>query len=118
MTMLSVDPLLPQDLMVQTHRQGSTVLVVVRGELDIATAPLLDAVLEGLVGVAPELVELDLSGVAFLDSHGLTTLTTARSRLAAAESVLVLRDPSPVVRRVLAICGLDRDFATAGAADG
>lgn len=99
-----------EDLSVATVREGSTVAVTVRGEVDIATAPLLRAVLDGVYAAEPRRVELDLSGVAFLDSHALTTLIAARRRLAARGAVLVLRAPSRPVARLLTASGLDRVF--------
>ncbi|HST63977.1 MAG TPA: STAS domain-containing protein [Mycobacteriales bacterium] len=82
--------------------------VRVRGELDIATAPLLRAALEGVYARRPVRVEVDLSEVTFLDASSLAGLIAARRRLAAQRAVLVLVDPSPIVRRVLDITGLDR----------
>lgn len=99
-----------EDLSVETAREGSIVHVTVRGEVDIATAPLLRAVLDGVYAAHPHRVEIDLSGVAFLDSHGLTTLIAARRRLAARGAALVLRAPSRPVARVLAASGLHRVF--------
>lgn len=99
-----------EDLSIQTAHAGSTVFVTVRGEVDIATAPLLRAVLDGVYAAVPHRVEIDLSGVAFLDSQALTTLIAARRRLAARGAALVLRAPSRPVVRVLAASGLDRVF--------
>jgi anti-anti-sigma factor len=101
-----------EDLSVETCRDGAMVVVTVRGEVDIATAPLLRAVLDGIYAARPRRVEMDLSGVTFLDSHALTTLIAARRRLAAGDVALVLRPPSRPVARVLAVSGLDRVFET------
>jgi anti-sigma B factor antagonist len=86
---------------VDTHRDGATEVVLVRGEVDIATAPLLRAVLETVLARRPARVEVDLSGATFLDPHALTELAAVRRRLASRRAVLVLRDPSPVVLRLL-----------------
>jgi anti-sigma B factor antagonist len=86
---------------VDTRRAGTTEIVQVRGEVDIATAPLLRAVLDTVVGRRPARVEIDLSEATFLDPHALTTLAAVRRRLAARHVVLVLRDPSPAALRLL-----------------
>jgi anti-sigma B factor antagonist len=93
---------------VDTFRAAGHETVRVRGELDIATAPLLRSALDGVYARRPARVEVDLSGVTFLDASSLGTLIAARRRLAAQRAVLVLVDPSPIVRRVLDITGLDR----------
>lgn len=95
---------------VDTRRDGTTEVVVVRGELDIATAPLLRAVLDTVLARRPSRVEVDLSGAVFLDAHALSTLSAARRRLASRHVVLALRDPSPVARRVLMLTRLDLVF--------
>lgn len=69
------------------------------GELDMASA---EDVLRALEGVPAEgdLV-LDLSGLSFMDSSGLrVVLQLVRGRM---DGVVVLRNPSPPVHRVLEI---------------
>ena len=98
---------------VDTHRDGTTEVVQVSGEVDIATAPLLRAVLDTVVSRRPTRVVVDLSGTTFLDPHALTTLASARRRLASRHAALVLRDPSPVVLRVLELTGTTHAFPIA-----
>ena len=58
------------------HSEGSAEVVVVRGEIDLATA---DAVRADLRGAAEraETVVLDLREVAFMDTQGLTVVIEA-----------------------------------------
>jgi anti-sigma B factor antagonist len=98
---------------VDTRRTGTTELVQVRGEVDIATAPLLRAVLDTVVGRRPTRVEVDLSGATFMDAHALTTLTAVRRRLAGRHTRLVLRDPRAVVVRLLELSGTEYAFEIA-----
>jgi anti-sigma B factor antagonist len=58
-----------------THPEGAT-LVSARGELDIATVPMLQPVLGELTGP----VVLDLRGVSFIDASGLRLLLLADAR--------------------------------------
>ena len=97
-----------EDLAVETSREGSTVTVRVRGEVDPGSAPLLRAVLDGVYAARPERVDLDLSGVTYLDSSSLGTLVAARRRLASQHAVLAVRRPSRYADRVLRASGLTR----------
>ncbi len=97
---------------VDCHRDGATEVVVVQGEVDIATAPLLRAVLDSVVGRRPARVEVDLSGASFLDAYALTTLAAVRRRLARRRVVLALRDPSAAAVRALQLIRLDFEVVT------
>jgi anti-sigma B factor antagonist len=103
---------------VETRRSGTAELVQVRGEVDIATAPLLRAVLDTVVARRPTRVEVDLSGATFMDAQALATLAAVRRRLASRHAALVLRDPSPAVVRLLELSGATHPFQIAtGPAD-
>lgn len=110
MTAATLPAAVAEGLSVDTRRVGTTAIVTVRGELDIATAPLLRVVLDGIYPSRPRRVEVDLSGVTFLDMAALGTLVAARRRLASRRAALVVRQPSPPVARVLSLSGLDRVF--------
>jgi anti-anti-sigma factor len=81
----------------------------VRGDVDLATAPKLQAALEELDTGA---VVVDLTEVTFLDSSGLSALVQARKRLTegptGATFRLVVARPS--IRRVLEVTGLTQVF--------
>ena len=79
----------------------------VAGELDGSTIEdLFAAVTRVLETPAPELIELDLGGLNFLDSAGIRCLLNCRTAAGAAGSRLILAAPSPQVARVLDITGL------------
>jgi anti-sigma B factor antagonist len=83
---------------------GRTPAVVrLTGELDLAGVPLLYSALEGLDGD----VELDCSGLEFIDAAGLTGLVRTHEACAARGSKLVLLHPSPAVDRLLRLVELD-----------
>jgi anti-anti-sigma factor len=93
-------PLLTIDLDAET----STLVLV--GELDISTAPLLEAAI-----AAHEPAAVDMQAVCFVDSSGLQVLVAAqRHRTETGGARLVVRDPSAVVLRVLALAGLLEHF--------
>lgn len=82
--------------------------VIVRpvGELDLATAPIVDAQLSELVTAGFENLVLDLRKLCFMDSTGLKLLMSweARSRTEGV-ALRVLPGP-PAVQRVFAVAGV------------
>jgi anti-anti-sigma factor len=78
-------------------------LVRLIGELDLASAPQLESVVAGLDGD----VELDCSGLDFIDAAGLRAFQKAYTACTARGCTLVLVDPSPAVVRLLRIVEMD-----------
>lgn len=90
----------------ETWERGSLRLSVV-GELDLASAPVLE---ERLGRLVPGLlsVVLDLSGLEFIDSTGIRVLIDAVDHASSHQYELeVVGDPSPQVKRVLALLHAD-----------
>ena len=83
----------------------ATGFAVVLGEIDIATAPDLEAALSEL-SAAP-CVTLDFSGVSFMDSSGIAVLSRSVRRRADRATIRLI-GVSPFIRRSMEICGLDR----------
>lgn len=92
----------------RTRSHGATVLVV-RGELDIAAAPLLrDRIAEAVAGGGTEIV-CDMAGVNFVDSSGLSVLVSAHKRALAGAVRFVLANPQRQLLRLLDVSGT-RDY--------
>jgi stage II sporulation protein AA (anti-sigma F factor antagonist) len=91
-------------------RTGRTIRIVVSGELDIATVPVLDSALRSAGHVAA-LIVVDLRDLEFIDSSGAQLLLTAdRSmREAAGGRMLVVRG-SYEVDWLLGLLGFDREL--------
>ncbi len=91
---------------VDVRRAGETVAATVRGDVDLTSAPGLEAALAGAVRArpAPEALVVDLGGVTFLDSSGVHVLLAVHRRAAARGVRLVLRPAPPDVHRVFALC--------------
>ncbi len=90
-------------LTVATRRIGDRVaLVAVAGELDLATAPRLEAELGDAQGAGLD-VTLDLAGLEFFDSTGLTLLLRASDRARDGGGALALTAPPPCVRAVVEV---------------
>ena len=91
------------------HLDGERLLVV-QGELDIATAPELTTMLERMRTHRHPVV-LDLEGVTFMDSTGLTTLMDAWLESERDGWAFSVRAASPAVRRVVALAGIEQMLA-------
>lgn len=99
----------PFDVSVRSDR-ASTLVVEVQGELDLATGPILHQHLEPYQGVperdgAPQGIVYHLSDLRFMDATGLDALLTAID--GPGPHTITVREPSPQVRRVLELVGLD-----------
>jgi anti-sigma B factor antagonist len=84
--------------------------LAVRGELDAATAEELDIALQEALLETEGAFVLDLGGLTFMDSAGVTQLLRARSLLGREERSLVVRCPDGPVRRVLDLVGIAELF--------
>jgi anti-sigma B factor antagonist len=79
--------------------------ILVRGEIDMATAPQLRGLLDELADAGVTSIVLDCRALDFLDSSGIGVLVAARKRLGD-EGELVVDSPPAHVRKVLEITGV------------
>ncbi|GII79757.1 hypothetical protein Sru01_47390 [Sphaerisporangium rufum] len=87
---------------------GGAVVVAVEGELDLFTAPFLrDEIREAVRQDGSRLV-LDLTGLSFMDSSGLSVLIEAWRLTTGDGGGVSLAAPQPPVARILRTTGLDR----------
>lgn len=100
------------DFSVKAESCGSHAVVVVIGEIDVATAPLLKKKLLELVATGVSRVVVDLRQVTFIESVGLGTLVAARKELCAGDKnlCLVIGEHQSKVRAPFEITRLDRVF--------
>ncbi len=95
------------DLGITTSRSGDYTVVAVSGEVDIYSAPQLDAVLSELIAAGQVALVVDLTEVGFLDSTGLGVLVKALKRCREANGSVAVVTQGERVLRVFAITGLD-----------
>jgi anti-sigma B factor antagonist len=89
---------------------GSTQLAV-RGDLDLASAPRLEARLAELAG-AGTTVRLDVSGLEFVDSSGVRVLVNAvREAREGSWRLLIAGEPAAQVKRIFELVGFDHSAA-------
>ena len=92
-----------QPLAVERETQDGTELVLVEGEVDIATAAKLISVLNSSVADAVKSVVVDLTRVGFMDSTGLALLINANRRLSLRRKGFAVVCPPGPLRRVFEI---------------
>jgi anti-sigma B factor antagonist len=66
-------------LSINAKRQDKRHVLFLRGEIDVASAPMLEATIEELCAAAAEEIVLDLSAVEFVDSSGLSAILHGKS---------------------------------------
>jgi anti-anti-sigma factor len=92
---------------VLTRRDGLAVVVAVVGAVDVASAPVLDRVLERVVQDRTTAMTVDLRDVGFLDSSGVRVLFRAlRRNRTLGVAMLLCIAPSAPVTRVLHLSGM------------
>jgi len=87
-----------------TITEGENNSVVLAGEIDTHTSPLLEDRLLALADSSS--VTLDLTAVTFISSAGLTAMLATRSRLQAGGGSLSVQNPTPAVERMFTLSGL------------
>jgi anti-anti-sigma factor len=91
---------------VEVRSEGTAAVVVVSGELDLASGPELEEVLERISRDPVDLLVIDLREVDFMDSTGLSIIVKAHQRFAENGRRLgLVRGPSQV-QRLLDLTGV------------
>lgn len=107
----TADPTADELLRLESYRCGEAVVVVVAGEIDMLTAARMQETLIAQLSPRPELMVIDLEGVGFLSSMGLTALALTE-RLAGEQGVEVrIVATSRATLRPLEITGMASDLA-------
>ncbi len=91
------------------HRDDITLLTV--GEVvDLATAPVLEEAIDGLLAKGPKALIVDLSGVTFLASVGLRLLVSTYEKVGESGQFAVVAS-GPITSRPIQLTKLDEVFA-------
>ncbi|WP_433858633.1 STAS domain-containing protein [Streptomyces kronopolitis] len=97
-------------LKITTRDAATGPVVEIFGALDHATAADLRALIPTIALSPGQRLVLDLGGMDFCDSSGITALIAARSHAQAAQADITLAAVPANTRRVLRIVGLDQIF--------
>jgi anti-sigma B factor antagonist len=103
--MSDVEP--EQALTVDVRREAGGVVVAVVGELDLHESRRLSSAVSELVSEPVERIELDATGLAFIDSAGIRAILLARSAITERGISFVISGVSPPIRRVMEIAGAE-----------
>jgi anti-anti-sigma factor len=98
----------------QHRRPDGTIVVELRGELDLETEGGLKSLLVELATVRPPCIVIDMSRLTFVDSSGIGALAAGYNAALANRVGFLLREVAPSVERSLRVAGLYEHF-TGGA---
>ncbi|MBV9805312.1 MAG: STAS domain-containing protein [Solirubrobacterales bacterium] len=82
------------------------VVLALSGELDVVSAPQLEQCLKEVLAQPDARVLLDLNGLRFVDSAGVSVLIKAKKDAEASGRAVVLRRPTEQLHRVFSLLGL------------
>ncbi|GLW08991.1 anti-sigma factor antagonist [Microtetraspora sp. NBRC 13810] len=99
-----------RELTTVVHDTPAGPVLEVLGDLDFHTAPQFRDAVEKIVLRPGRQLVLDLTGLEFCDSSGVTALIAARNHAFAAEAVIALAAVPSNTARILRIVGLDQMF--------
>jgi anti-anti-sigma factor len=101
----------PEDFSISAADLDGRAHLTLRGELDLATAPELEQLVNERIDASQEVV-VDLRGLEFMDSSGIRVLVAAHARAGRIGTrVFVVRpEPGSAVAKIVEVAGLDREL--------
>lgn len=101
----------PGDLIATSvEHRGGVVVLVVEGEVDVSTAPVLRAAIDDVLAEEPSELVIDFSAVTFLASVGLQILVLTNERVSGRARFAVVAS-GPATSRPIRLTGLDSMFS-------
>ena len=100
----------PEDFSIAAADLDGRAHLTLRGELDLATAPELEQLVNERID--GQEVVIDLRGLEFMDSSGIRVLVAAHARAARTGTRLLIVRPAPgsAVAKIVDVAGLDREL--------
>jgi anti-sigma B factor antagonist len=102
------------DFSCATQRENGRAVVSVRGDIDIASAPILYAALQDAAAAATESIVADFTDVTFIDSSGVQCLLAAQRDVVRDGTTFVVQRPRPNVALVFELLGLTEQLVVEG----
>ena len=101
----------PEEFSISTDDRDGRVFVTLRGELDIATAPELEQIVNERLDDGREVV-VDLRGLEFMDSSGIRVLVAAHARAGRTGTrlVVVRAADGSAVAKIVEVSGLESEL--------
>jgi anti-sigma B factor antagonist len=105
-------------LRIDVRRDGGRAILTLDGELDMASAELLQELADGEDLRGEGMIVLDLQQLRFIDSTGLRAILTALEHCRARGQEFAITPGSPQVQRLLSVTGVAEHLPTIATADG
>lgn len=102
-----VEPLPKDVLYVETRQDSTGPTVIVVGEFDMTGTKMFWAHVSEAVAARPVSVTIEARGLTFVDSSGLAAMVRAREAATDAGIGFRVSEPSPPLRRIAEMCGLE-----------
>jgi anti-sigma B factor antagonist len=101
----------PEEFSISAVDRDGRAHLTLRGELDLATAPELEELVNERIDESQEVV-IDLRGLEFMDSSGIRVLVAAHARAGRTGTRLFIVRPEPqsAVAKIVEVSGLDREL--------
>ena len=103
-------PIVPKFELSDADAEGGAHVVELQGEIHVTTAPRLAEHLTSAIERGKTAIVLDMGGVEFIDSTGLTVLLNALRLAGQRDGRLALVCTNPTVLRLFQITGLENTF--------
>ena len=105
-----VSPVVPHFELSEESAASGAHVINVRGEIHVSTAPRFSQRLSEAIDNGKRAIVLDLSGVEFIDSTGLSVLLNGLRQVSQVQGCLALICSNPTVLRLFQITSLDETF--------
>jgi anti-sigma B factor antagonist len=101
----------PEEFSISAEEHGGAVHLTLRGELDLATAPELEQLVNERIDAGDEVV-VDLRPLEFMDSSGIRVLVASHTRAGrVGTKLVVVRPPAgSAVAKIVEVSGLDGEL--------
>jgi anti-anti-sigma factor len=96
-----------ESLQIEASQDRTGATIILKGEFDMTGSERFWSFLSEALAAAPRAIAVDTSALEFVDSSGLMALIRARDAAAEAAVGFHVRDPSPALRRIAALSGLE-----------
>ena len=80
-------------------------LLVLSGELDLSSAPMLRACLRTITDAGAQCVVVDVGGLRFVDASGIRAIAAEARRVRKRNGTVIVRSPRPWTRRLFDVLG-------------
>jgi anti-anti-sigma factor len=101
----------PEEFSITAGDRDGRAYLTLRGELDLATAPELEELVNARIDASRDVV-VDLRGLEFMDSSGIRVLVAAHARAGRVGTRLFIVRPEPesAVGKIVEVAGLDGEL--------